>query len=157
MDSLKEKSIVFEYDLNLKHEEISMRNKIYITNNAPLSQQEQCCIIDVGKSISEVYMINSKNFLKEAKFDSFTYFRRIIEKNITELITRIVFFNIGILLEKEFELDVTKFLLEFAKDFQVFVIKGAFKIVDGNKLIWNVEKPNNKIEFNQGVIEVVSE
>lgn len=156
MDSLKEKSIVFEYDLNLKYEEISMRNKIYITNNAPLSQQEQCCLIDVGIVLANAYTEKPDEFKSKSKFDSFTYFRRIIEKNITESITRIVFFNIGILLEKEFALDVSKFFLEFAKDYQVFLLWTG-KIENNSTLIWNVEKPNNKIEFNQGVIEVLNE
>lgn len=134
-----------------------MRNKIYITNNAPLSQQEQCCIIDVGKVLANAYTEKTDEFKSKSKFDSFYYFRQIINNVIKSEKTRIVFSNLGILLEKDFELDVPRFLLEYAKDYQVFVIQGAFKVIDGNKLIWNVEKPNNKIEFNQGVIEVLNE
>lgn len=134
-----------------------MRNKIYITKTVPLSQQDQCCCIDVGKVLANAYKANPVKFEKEAKFDSYCLFRQIIDNVIEPSETRIVFSNLGILLEKEFELDVTKFLLEYAKDYQVFVIQGPFIFVDGNKLVWNVENPDNKIEFNKGVLEVLSE
>ena len=64
-----------------------------------------------------------------------------------------IFSNLGILLEKDFALDVPRFFLEYAKDYQVFVLQGPFNIVDRNKLVWNVDNPENKIEFAQGVIE----
>lgn len=134
-----------------------MRNKIYLTKETPISQQEQCCNIDVGKVLANVYKLNPKEFKRESKFDSFCYFRNIINNVIKDSKTRIVFSNLGILLEKEFELDVSRFLLEYAKDYQVFVIQGPFNLVDGNKLYWNVENPESKIEFNQGVIEVLCE
>lgn len=134
-----------------------MRNKIYITKDVPLSQQEQCCTIDVGKVLANAYKADPKGFEKEARFDAYYLFRQLISNVIEPTKTRIVFSNLGILLEKDFELDVSKFLLEYAKDYQVFVIQGAFNFVDGNKLVWNVENPNNKIEFNQGVLEVLSE
>lgn len=134
-----------------------MRNKIYITKAVPLSQQEQCCSIDVGKVLANAYKANPSKFEKEAKFDAYSFFRQIINSIIEPSKTRIVFSNLGILLEKEFELDVTKFLLEYAKDYQVFVIQGPFNFIDGNKLVWNVENPDNKIEFNPGVLEVLSE
>lgn len=134
-----------------------MRNKIYITKDVPLSQQEQCCTIDVGKVLANAYKADPKGFEKEAKFDAYYLFRQLISNVIEPTKTRIVFSNLGILLEKDFELDVSKFLLEYAKDYQVFVIQGPFNFVDGNKLVWNVENPNNKIEFNQGVLEVLSE
>lgn len=134
-----------------------MRNKIYITKDVPISQQDQCCTIDVGKVLANAYKEKPVEFEKEAKFDAFYYFRQIISNVIEPSKTRIVFSNLGILLEKDFALDVPKFLLEYAKDYQVFVIQGPFNFVDENKLIWNVENPNNKIEFNQGVLEVLSE
>ncbi len=134
-----------------------MRNKIYITKDVPLSQQDQCCSIDVGKVLANAYKANPVMFEKDAKFDAYYLFRQIIDNVIEPSKTRIVFSNLGILLEKDFALDVAKFLLEYAKDYQVFVIQGPFNFVDGNKLIWNVENPNNKIEFNQGVLEVLSE
>lgn len=134
-----------------------MRNKIYLTKEVPLSQDDQCCIIDVGKVLANAYKENMEEFIKESRFDSFYYFRNIIDNKIDASITRIVFSNLGILLEKEFELDVSKFLLEYAKDYQVFVIQGSFNLVSGNKLYWNVENPESKIEFNQGVIEVLNE
>ena len=31
-----------------------------------------------------------------------------------------------------------------------------YKIIDGNKIFWNVEKPESKIEFSQGVIEILN-
>lgn len=134
-----------------------MRNKIYITKDVPLSQQEQCCTIDVGKVLANAYKADPKGFEKEARFDAYYLFRQLISNVIEPTKTRIVFSNLGILLEKDFELDVSKFLLEYAKDYQVFVIQGSFNFLDGNKLVWNVENPNNKIEFNQGVLEVLSE
>lgn len=134
-----------------------MRNKIYITKDVPLSQQEQCCTIDVGKVLANAYKADPKGFEKEARFDAYYLFRQLISNVIEPTKTRIVFSNLGILLEKDFELDVSKFLLEYAKDYQVFVIQGPFNFLDGNKLVWNVENPNNKIEFNQGVLEVLSE
>lgn len=134
-----------------------MRNKIYVTKGVPFSQQAQCCTIDVGKLLANEYKKNPSDFEKEAKFDAFYYFRRIIDSTIESNKTRIVFSNLGILLEKDFSLDVSKFLLEYAKDYQVFVMQGPFNLIDGNKLVWNVEKPNNKIEFNRGVVEVLSE
>ncbi len=123
----------------------------------PHEQQEQCCSIDVGKVLSNTYKNNPEEFTKESKFDSFYYFRQILDGIIEPNKTRIVFTNLGILLEKDFSLDVPKFLLEYAKDYQVFILQGPFNIIDGNKLVWNVENPNNKIEFNQGVVEVLSE
>ena len=60
-------------------------------------------------------------------------------------------------MEKDFSLDVPKFLLEYAKDYQVFIMQGSFILIDGTKLVWNVENPNNEIEFNRGVVEVLSE
>ena len=134
-----------------------MRNKIYLTKDIPTSQQDQCCTIDIGKALANAYTNNPSTFEKEAKFDAFCYFRRIIDRTIESNKTRIVFSNLGILLEKDFSLDVSKFLLEYAKDYQVFVLQGPFNFIDGNKLVWNVENPNNKIEFNQGVVEVLSE
>ena len=134
-----------------------MRNKIYVTKEVPSSQQDQCCTIDVGKLLANEYKNRPFDFEKEAKFDAFCYFRRIIDRTIESNKTRIVFSNLGILLEKDFSLDVSKFLLEYAKDYQVFVLQGPFNFIDGNKLVWNVENPNNKIEFNQGVVELLSE
>lgn len=133
-----------------------MRNKIYVTKKMPLSQQEQCCFIDVGKVLSNAYKKNPDEFKEESQFDSFYYFRQIIEGLIELDKTRIVFTNLGILLEKEFELDVSRFLLEFAKDYQVFILQGPFNILNGNKLVWNIEKPENIIEFSQGVIETLN-
>lgn len=134
-----------------------MRNKIYLTKDIPTSQQDQCCTIDIGKALANAYKNNPSTFEKEAKFDAFYYFRQIVDSVIEPCKTRIVFSNLGILLEKDFSLDVSKFLLEYAKDYQVFILQGPFNIIDGNKLVWNVENPNNKIEFNRGVVEVLSE
>lgn len=134
-----------------------MRNKIYVTKNVPISLQKQCCSIDVGYLLANEYKLNSCEFEKEAKFDAFTYFRKIIDKEIEINTTRIVFSNLGILLEKDFALDVSKILLEYAKDYQVFVISGPFNLVDETKLVWNVENPSNKIEFNKGVLELFSD
>ena len=134
-----------------------MRNKIYVTKKMPLEQQEQCCFVDVGKVLSNAYKNAPVEFAKESKFDSFYYFRRIIDSVIEASKTRIVFSNLGILLEKDFSLDVPKFLLEYAKDYQVFIMQGSFILIDGTKLVWNVENPNNEIEFNRGVVEVLSE
>ena len=30
-------------------------------------------------------------------------------------------------------------------------------IINGNKLVWNIDKPENKIEFAQGVIETLNQ
>jgi len=134
-----------------------MRNKIYLTKNTPYSQQDQCCTIDIGKALANAYKNNPLTFEKEAKFDAFYYFRQIVDSVIEPCKTRIVFSNLGILLEKDFSLDVSKFLLEYAKDYQVFILQGPFNIVDGNKLVWNIDKPENKIEFSQGVIETLDQ
>jgi hypothetical protein len=134
-----------------------MRNKIYITKEMPHEQQEQCCSIDVGKVLSNAYKNNPVEFTKESEFDSFYYFRQILDGLIAPSKTRIVFSNLGILLEKTFSLDVPKFLLAYAKDYQVFILQGPFNIVDGNKLVWNIDKPENKIEFSQGVIETLNQ
>lgn len=134
-----------------------MRNKIYVTKKMPHEQQEQCCNIDVGKVIANEYENNPIVFEKESKFDAFYYFRQIIDSVIESSKTRIVFSNLGILLEKTFSSDVPKFLLEYAKNYQVFILQGPFNIVDGNKLVWNIDKPENKIEFSQGVIETLNQ
>lgn len=134
-----------------------MRNKIYVTNEVPHEQQEQCCLIDVGKVLSNAYKNNPEEFTKESEFDSFYYFRQILDGLIDSSKTRIVFSNLGILLEKDFSLDVPKFLLEYAKDYQVFILQGPFNIINGNKLVWNIDKPENKIEFAQGVIETLNQ
>lgn len=133
-----------------------MRNKIYVTKEMPHEQQDQCCTIDVGKVLANEYKKNPSDFEKESKFDAFCYFRQIIDSVIDAGKTRIVFTNLGILLEKDFSLDVPKFLLEYAKDYQVFVLQGPFNIIDGNRLVWNVVKPECKIEFSQGVIETLN-
>lgn len=133
-----------------------MRNKIYVTKEMPHEQQDQCCTIDVGKVLANEYKKNPSDFEKESKFDAFCYFRQIIDGVIDAGKTRIVFSNLGILLEKDFSLDVPKFLLEYAKDYQVFVLQGPFNIIDGNRLVWNVVKPECKIEFSQGVIETLN-
>jgi len=130
-----------------------MRNKIYVTKEMPQEQQDQCCSIDVGKVLANEYKKNPLDFEKESKFDAFYYFRQIIDSVIEPSKTRIVFTNLGILLEKDFSLDVPKFLLEYAKDYQVFVLQGPFNLIDGNKLFWNIERPESKIEFSKGVIE----
>ena len=122
----------------------------------PHEQQDQCCTIDVGKVLANEYKKNPSDFEKESKFDAFYYFRQIIDSVIESSKTRIVFKNLGILLEKDFSLDVPKFLVEYAKDYQVFVLQGTFNLIDGNKLYWNVDKPESKIEFTQGVIETLN-
>ena len=132
-----------------------MRNKIYVTKEMPLEQQEQCCFVDVGKVLSNAYKNAPVEFAKESKFDAFYYFRRIIDSFIEASKTRIVFSNLGILLEKDFSLDVPKFLLEYAKDYQIFILQDPFNIVDGNKLVWNIDNPLDKIEFRQGVLETI--
>lgn len=132
-----------------------MRNKIYVTKEMPLEQQEQCCFVDVGKVLSNAYKNAPVEFAKESKFDAFYYFRRIIDSFIEASKTRIVFSNLGILLEKDFALDVSKFLLEYAKDYQIFILQDPFNIVDGNKLVWNIDNPLDKIEFRQGVLETI--
>lgn len=134
-----------------------MRNKIYFTKELPQSQQDQCCIIDVGKVLAIAYKNNPDEFNEQSDFDAFFYFRQIIDSVIEPNKTRIVFSNLGILLEKDFSLDVPKFLLEYAKDYQVFVLQGPFNLIDGNKLFWNVDKPESKIEFSQGVIETLNQ
>lgn len=134
-----------------------MRNKIYVTTKMPQSQQEQCCSIDVGKALANAYKNNPDEFTRESKFDSFYYFRQILDNYISKDKTRIVFSNFGILLEKDFALDVPRFFLEYAKDYQVFVLQGPFNIINGNKLVWNIDKPENKIEFAQGVIETLNQ
>ena len=134
-----------------------MRNKIYFTKELPQSQQDQCCIIDVGKVLANAYKNNPDEFNEQSDFDAFFYFRQIIDSVIETNKTRIVFSNLGILLEKDFSLDVPKFLLEYAKDYQVFVLQGPFNLIDGNKLFWNVDKPESKIEFSQGVIETLNQ
>lgn len=133
-----------------------MRNKIYVIAEMPLSQQEQCCSIDVGKVLANAYKNNSDNFKRESQIDSFYYFRQILNSFITPDKTRIIFSNLGILLEKEFALDVPRFFLEYAKDYQVFILQEQFNIVDGNKLVWNIDNPENKIEFAQGIIEAIN-
>ncbi|MBO7485544.1 MAG: hypothetical protein J6T84_05735 [Spirochaetaceae bacterium] len=133
-----------------------MRNKIYVTKKMPLAQQDQSCTIDVGKILSNAYKDNPTEFKEQVDFDSFYYFRQILDSIIAPDKTRIVFENFGILLEKDFALDVSRFLLEYAKDYQVFILQGPFKILDGNKLVWNIEKPENIIEFSQGVIETLN-
>ena len=134
-----------------------MRNKIYVTKEMPHEQQDQCCTIDIGKVLANEYKKNPSDFEKESKFDAFYYFRQIIDSVIESSKTRIVFTNLGILLERTFSLDVPKFLLEYAKDYHVFILQGPFNIVDGNKLVWNIDKPENKIEFSQGVIETLNQ
>lgn len=133
-----------------------MRNKIYVIAEMSLSQQEQCCSIDVGKVLANAYKNNPDNFKRESQIDSFYYFRQILNSFITPDKTRIVFSNLGILLEKEFALDVPRFFLEYAKDYQVFILQEQFNIVDGNKLVWNIDNPENKIEFAQGIIEAIN-
>lgn len=133
-----------------------MRNKIHITSEMPLSQEEQCCSIDVGKALACAYRNNPENFKRESRFDSFCYFRQILDSSIAPDKTRIVFSNFGILLEKYFALDVPRFFLEYAKDYQVFILQETFNIVDGNKIVWSIDNPENKIEFAQGVIEALN-
>ena len=134
-----------------------MRNKIYLSKIIPDSQYEQYIFIDIGKILSTSYKEKSKVFLQESKFDAHCFFRSLLQAAFTEDKTRIVFSNIGILLEKDFALDVPRFLLEFAKDYQVFVLQEDFRIEGGNTLVWNVENPKDKIEFSQGVLEVLND
>lgn len=133
-----------------------MRNKIHLTKDIPYTQQEQYCIIDVGKILAKEAKKNFKEFVIESKFDAFVYFRQILNNFIDYRKKYLVFSNIGFLLETHFSLDVPRFLLEYAKDFQVFIIQGTFNLIDGNKLTWNVENPYNKIEFKDGVLEVLT-
>lgn len=133
-----------------------MRNKIYITKDIPSSQHEQFCTIDVGTVLANAYKSDPKGFEREARFDAYYLFRQLISNVIEPTRKIIVFSNLGIFLEKYFELDVSKFLLEYAKDYQIVVIQGPFNVVGGNKIVWNIENPNNIIEFDQGVLEVVN-
>ena len=80
-----------------------------------------------------------------------------MSERIDAHVTRLAFSNIGILLESQFSLDVAKFLLEFAKDYHVFVLNGDFKVVDGCRLVWNVDEPESEIEFGQGILETLTE
>lgn len=130
-----------------------MRNKIYVTTKMPHEQQEQCCYIDVGKILPTVYKTNPEEFKNESQFDSFCYFRKIVDSHITSDKTRIVFSNFGILLEKDFALDVPRFFLEYAKDYQVFILQESLIIIDGTALVWNVENPHDKIEFMPGILD----
>lgn len=134
---------------------MKMRNKIHLAKDISYIQQEECCVIDVGRILAKEAEKDFKKFVTESNFDSFIYFRQILDSFIDYKKKYLVFSNIGILLETHFSLDVPRFLLEYAKDFQVFIIQGIFNYIDRNKLTWNVENPYNVIEFNDGVLEVI--
>lgn len=134
-----------------------MRNQIYILSEISRfeeTQERQCAYIDVGKTIATSYENNEKEFEQGIKNSASKYIEKIIQGKISEDKTRIVFCNIGILLEKDFRLNVSNFLLEFAKEYNVFLIwpNDAGKIIDGKTLVWNVENPRDKIEFDEGVL-----
>lgn len=130
-----------------------MRNKIYFAQEMPLEQGKQCAFINAGKILSLAYEEDKAKFEKESGFDSASYFREVFDSKITAETTRIVFTNLGMLLEKEFALDVPRFLLEYAKDFQVFVVDENLRMEDEESLVWNVGNPKDRIEFQKGVVQ----
>ena len=134
-----------------------MRNKIFIKHNISSSSQESCCLIDVGSVLSDSYYNNSESFICEARFDSFCYFRKIIDLVIPIGIKCVYFSNIGILLEKCFSLDVSKFFLEYAKHFQPYIAQENLFIENETTLYWNIENPKDKIVFAKGVLEFVGD
>lgn len=133
-----------------------MRNKIYIIKTIPSSQQEQYCVIDIGKVLANEYNKNPEIFEIESKFDAYSYFRKIVNSLIEPSKNKLVFANIGILLEKDFSLDVSNFLLTYTKDYALFISQDSLKIIEGKQIVWNVEDPYNVIEFNDGVLEVLT-
>lgn len=130
-----------------------MRNKIYISNKKVFEKDETFCFIDIGIYFSMIYLKNPVEFETEAKFDSFYYFKQLLENEINESKTRIYFYNIGFFLEKTFSLDVAKFLLDYAKNYQVVIVKDEFMIVEGNSIHWKTNEYNSKIEFGENVLE----
>ena len=134
-----------------------MRNKIFIKHNISSLLQESSCLIDVGKILSDSYCNNSESFIREAEFDAFCYFRKIIDLIIPVGINSVCFSNIGILLEKCFSLDVSKFFLEYAKHYQVYIAQENLFIENETTLYWNIENPKDKIVFAQGVLEFVGD
>lgn len=133
-----------------------MRNKIYIIKNIPSPQKEQYCVIDIGKVLANEYNKNPEIFEIESKFDAYSYFRKIISSLIEPKKNELVFTNIGILLEKDFSLDVSNFLLAYTKDYSLFISQDSLKIKAGKQIVWNVENPYNVIEFNDGILEVLT-
>ena len=65
-----------------------MRNKIYVTNEMPHEQQEQCCNIDVGKVIANDYKNNPIEFLIKELFWKHKYMPEI-EANIANTVKKV--------------------------------------------------------------------
>lgn len=135
-----------------------MRNKLYILKKHPYSQghEQQCAYLNMGKILANAYVKDFENFVRESSFDSFSYFTQIVRDSILGDKTHLLISNFGILCEKSFSLDVAKLFLELAKDYQVFLLWTG-KIENDSTLLWNVESPKNKIEFDQGVLEIIGE
>jgi hypothetical protein len=117
------------------------------------SAPKEFSVINIGDTLAQEYQREPQNFTKEIGFDSFTYFRNIIDNLLPSNCKTIIFNNIGILCEEEFALNVPKFFLDYAKEYEVYIL-WPYGIVDKRKLVWMVNSPKNNICFNEGVLEL---
>lgn len=132
-----------------------MRNKIDILREILDFNEKTSKIIDVGNILSNAYNQNQSIFLDESRMDSSSFFSKLILEQLSPNTKEIIFCNIGILQEPDFDLNVSKFFLDFATSYRV-CIYWPYQVVDNRKLIFSQEFASEAIVFNPNTLEMES-
>ena len=135
-----------------------MRNQITLIDNLEYFENKGLLFtqINLGELIAKNYVSNPKRFMDEISFDAKCYLRKLVDTALEANLTNILFSNIGILLEKDFGLDVPKFFLDYAKDgYEVYILK-QFSVISNSQIVWQVES-SNRINFESGVLHIIGD
>lgn len=135
-----------------------MRNQITLIDNLEFFENKGLLFtqINLGELIAINYVSNPKRFMDEISFDSKSYLRKLVDTALEANLTNILFSNIGILLEKDLELDIPKFFLDYAKDgYEVYILK-QFSVISNSQIVWQVES-SNRINFESGVLHIIGD
>ena len=128
-----------------------MRNKIDILREILDFNEKTSKIIDVGNILSNAYNQNQSIFLDESRMDSSSFFSKLILEQLSPNTKEIIFCNIGILQEPDFDLNVSKFFLDFATNYRV-CIYWPYQIVDNRKLVFSEEYASAAVVFNPNIL-----
>lgn len=133
-----------------------MRNRISILRELPGKDFAPTVqVFDIGRVLAHAYRDNADRFLDEIRIDSASFFSDAISSQLKPSTQTILFTNIGILQEHDFDLNVPKFFLDFATSYRV-CIYWPYQVVDNRKLIFSQEFASEAIVFNPSTLEMES-
>ena len=132
-----------------------MRNRIYILKFLP-EENSAFTYLNIGKILSLAYKNNPQEFLNNSTCNSFNYFLNVLSYNIPLNAKNLIIDNFGILCENTFALNISKFLLELAKTYEVILI-WKHSIKNGKSLYWDIDNHQNEIIFSEGVLKEIGD